>query len=372
MAVLTSPVHSPLAAVQGPAHPIAEPDGLRHHLPRRQSLSVSELSARLYAAYEVVGGSVRLAGCALEPRPIVHLKAEVRASGAPTTTPLELFVGDDGQPLADGLVAELGIDDCVGATKPPRFASATLSRLVDQARWMFAERCREIGQELEIESVEAEIIWCRFAEGKLRFTIADRSSDLPFAQWAERLQPPPFVCPETGVSTFRIAATDDGRIVAAEEIFTCEQTNRRMLRRETVVCSVTGQRIAAELAEQCPVTGEHVLRDRMNVCPVCRASVSPSAIEHEHCRACATIAPVKKSDPRMCLVLGEHPGLDRWRRWQLAETPQAYVLEAHSLMQRLLVVVDKQSLEMRRLARRGRFQSAWIDVPPESWREWLQ
>jgi hypothetical protein len=100
--------------------------------------------------------------------------------------------------------------------------------------------------------------------------------------------------------------------------------------------------------------------------------VSPHTIAESGCLACGKRTSIRKSDPRMCLVLGEHPGLDRWRRWRLAETPQAYVLEARSLLRRLLVVVDKQSLQTTRLAARNCFRSAWFDIPNEQWRELLQ
>src|SRR5262249_49674760 len=62
-------------------------------MPRKGTPNVAELSARLFAAYTIDRGSIRLAGCTLEPVPIVHVKgashsgaavAEVRLS--PSTT----------------------------------------------------------------------------------------------------------------------------------------------------------------------------------------------------------------------------------------------------------------------------------------------
>ena len=206
----------------------------------------------------------------------------------------------------------------------------------------------------------------------MRFTIGSEFVELPFADWACRLKVPAWICPHSGQATFHLAATDDGRIVAAEEIATCEKTNQRMLRSELVTCSVTGRQISSELAEICPVIQRPVLADKMTACPTCLLRVSPAAIVDTGCKACNKLTAIRKSDPRMCLVLGEHPGLDRWRRWRLAETPQAYVLEARRLMRRLLVVVDKQNLQTIRLATRSRFRSEWIDVPSQQFREFLQ
>jgi hypothetical protein len=372
MPVLTPPVLSPAISPSGRKSRAADSQGVRHLLPRGQSPSVSELAARLYAAYEVVGGGVQLAGCALELRPIVHIEGRSRATATGFWKPVELFLGDDGLPVESSVQSQINPGEFVYGDRPTRFPAATLNQLTERASWLLAENCREAEDELDAESAEIEVIWRRFAEGKLRFSIGEAVVEIPFADWADRLQPPPFICPETGAKTFRVATTDDGRMAAAEEIFTCEQSGRRLLRGETVVCSVTRQRIAADLAEQCPITGEYTQRDRMAACSTCKAKVAPKMMDGNQCDACAAIARASKSDPRMCLVLGEHPGLDRWRRWRMAETPTAYVLEARSFMHRLLVVVDKHSLEVRRLANRGRFQSAWHDVPPEGWRELLQ
>jgi hypothetical protein len=54
--------------------------------------------------------------------------------------------------------------------------------------------------------------------------------------------------------------------------------------------------------------------------------------------------------------------LQRWKRWQMSETDQSYIAQAESLMKRLLVVVDKQTLEVRHLATAGRFSTAWTTV----------
>ncbi len=67
------------------------------------------------------------------------------------------------------------------------------------------------------------IIWSHWAAGKLRFTIGNEFVELPFADWASRLKAPTWSCPHSGQPTFHLAATDDGRIVAAEEIATCEK-----------------------------------------------------------------------------------------------------------------------------------------------------
>ena len=92
-------------------------------------------------------------------------------------------------------------------------------------------------------------LWCKFTEGKLRFAVGKESADLPFSGWSRTLQPPPFVCPHTGMATFHLAATDDGRIAAADQIEPCAETGRRMLKEELVTSSLSGRRALARHAK---------------------------------------------------------------------------------------------------------------------------
>jgi len=209
------------------------------------------------------------------------------------------------------------------------------------------------------------VLWCKFAEGKLRFTIGDRSTDLPFSGWARTLRPPPFVCPHTGVRTFHLARTDDGRIAASEQILRCEVSGRRALRSEMAVCAMTGKTVLAELTRTCSVTGARVLAADMATCAMCGQQVSPTAIRKDRCSACRGLRPVGKADPRMARVLHEHPALDRWGGWRISETAAVYILTANGWIKRLLVVVDKDSLELKLLARGNRFLPHWDYVEPQ-------
>ena len=64
----------------------------------------------------------------------------------------------------------------------------------------------------------------------------------------------------------------------------------------------------------------------------------------------------------MARVLHEHPTLDRWRRWRIAETAKVYVLIARGWFKRLLVVVDKDSLDLKLVATSGCLASRWETV----------
>jgi len=212
------------------------------------------------------------------------------------------------------------------------------------------------------------VLWCKYAEGKLRFTVDEHTADLAFDGWARSLAAPAFVCPHTGQSTFHLAATDDGRIVPADQIEVCAETGRRMLAGDLVTCSVTGGRVRAELVKTCPICSQPVLRSKMVKCHTCRQRVSPAVIERRVCSACRQLRPVTKADPRMARLLDEHPPLDRWRGWRLAETGTVYILTAAGWLKRLLLVVDKESLEIKVLATGSRLARGWQIIRPLQYR----
>jgi hypothetical protein len=74
----------------------------------------------------------------------------------------------------------------------------------------------------------------------------------------------------------------------------------------------------------------------------------------------------------MAQVLGEYPSLDRWSRWKLSETRTVYVLSARSFFRRLLAVVDKETLQMTRLAESAPLSRIWNDIPPEQRESFLK
>ena len=66
----------------------------------------------------------------------------------------------------------------------------------------------------------------------------------------------------------------------------------------------------------------------------------------------------------MARMLHEHPLLDRWHHWRISETATVYILVACGWFRRLLAVVDKESLELKRLATANRLATAWNVVDP--------
>lgn len=323
--------------------------------PADQPGTVHEMADRLLPAYTVDGGVVRLAGCLLDDRLFL------RAVASEADPPFECFFDRDGVEVAPEMIDVLGMRDTIELERSPEQAEeavAQLSRLVEQR---LAVRFAQSGSR---PAFRLAAVWCKHAEGKIRVAIGEHSIDLPFAGWARVLEPPAVFCSDSARASYHLAALDDGRIVAAERVAVCEQSGRRVLIGELATCSATGRRVLPEFVETCPVSGETVLRAAMFSCPVCRQRVAPAVSRRGVCEACDRMEPVSKADPRLARLLDEHPRLERWRHWRMAESANAYHLTARGWFRKLFLLIDKDSLELKFLATGRRFRSVWDEVEP--------
>ena len=243
---------------------------------------------------------------------------------------------------------------------PPRVDDTALRSLITAGRRVAAQSSTSRDPNATtVEPVVTSLLWVKHASGTLDFTIGETTVSLPFSGWARLLQAQPYTSPESGASSFHLAATDDGRIDTFDQIATCEQSGRRVLKQELVTCGVTGKHVLEEFTENCPVSGKPCLTEEFATCAVCGQSVSSAVLEGGVCTACRQMTKIRKDDPRLVWILGEHKGLDRWNNWQLSETKHVYIAQATGWTKRLLVVVDKETLAVHHLATAGRLGSAW-------------
>ena len=349
---------------QQPTEPDQPPAAILHARPREQPHSVSEITERLFSGYQIDGGKIHLGGCQLTDFPFLRLTFAAEEN---SNEVIHLFVAHDGSSIPDQLVVDLGLLDLESAQKPfPRIEETAVNALIAAGRRVAAKGASTRDpRAVSSEPLATTLVWVKQANGTLNFTLGEATASLPFSGWAKLIQPKPFVAQHSGASTFHLAATDDGRIDAFEQIVPCDITGTRLLRDELVTCSVTGQRVKQDLTEPCPVSGKPTLIDHFAACPVCQQRVSESVLSAGACNACRSLHKVKHDDPRLVWIMGEHTGLDRWRNWQLAETLDVYIAEASSLLKRLLVVVDKETLQVRHLATASRWAKTWTPVLPE-------
>ncbi len=345
-----------------------------HAAPAHQPTSVHEITPQLFKAYTVDGGHAQLSGCRLDDSPLLRLT--YRDSSGVTSSPqlVHTFFDENGLPLPTELSIALRLDDLIPSKRRSRNLSVSdTQKLIESGKQ--SPSAHEAG--IEGKPIVAAIVWCKHVDGKLSIQIGNESVAIPFAGWAQLLadgreKPPPFACSLSGLASYHLAALDDGRITLAEAIGECEESGRRVLAADLETCDATGKRALPEYLQTCPVTRGRVLASVMITCNMCRQEVSPSAIRSGRCAACRSLAPISKDEPRMARVLGEYPKLDRWRSWRIAETLTAYVLTAGALLRRLLVVVDKETMEVLRLGVGTRFLPNWSDVPESQRSEYLK
>ena len=330
--------------------------------PCGQPTAVKDISEPLLKAYRVDSGKVYLGGCQLTDYPFLRLSFASSENGDPSLR--HIFVAHDGSSVSDKLAEKLCLHHLERIERhPPRIDEPALNTLIATGRHTAAKMSTlRDPTAVVVEPVLITLIWVKQASGQLHFTIGDATSTLPFSGWATLLQAQPFTAAQSGASTFHLAATDDGCIDAFEQIATCQQSGRRVLLQDLVTCSTTQKKVLAEFTQLCPVSGQPTLRTEFANCSVCQQYVSKVVLEAATCRACRTLVKIKKDDPRLVWILGEHTGLERWHHWQLAETQLVYIAQASSLLKRLLVVVDKETLAVHYLATASRMSSGWLPL----------
>lgn len=355
-----------------------------HAAPEAQPVSVHELAPALFSRYEIEGGRVHLAGCQLEDRPVIRLTFLAASGERPSSEELpaiahRYFVSESGGPTTESRMAASAAqplppafdfrpfpDESAAALRlellgapPPRVQTLVNDRLIRAMH-----EARQACFDTEGDPLLATFIWCKYAVGKLRAVVGEHSVDLPFEGWAAEIQqgtqlPPAWTCPWTGLRSYRLAATDDGRITAAEAIAQCYVTGRRVLRAELEMCAATGFLALPEYLATCPVTGDRLLQSELRACSATQLAVSPRALRGGRCAALRTMKSIRKDDPRLARLLAEYPTLDAWGRWKLAETSRADFFYASQWMRQLLLVVDRESLEPLSLTTADTWFSNW-------------
>lgn len=346
---------------------------LIHAAPEGQPENVHDLSNSLFDAYTIEGGNVHLAGCSLEDRPFLRLTyAEI--SG---TSIFHCFVDEGGAFVSREEVSSLSLNRAKPQMERPADSKTEeeLLALVEKAdESVVAEigrRDAELG-ELDPDSrprlLVTTVVWCKYATGKLAFEVGDQSTELEFAGWTSHFvqgaqSPPPYVCPRTGAESYHLVLAD-GAITVAEALSECEETGQRVPASELKTCAVSNKAVVATQLERCPVTDEDVLSSLLESCSLCGQRVSPKCIRNLRCESCRSLKNVDKGDARLTGTFEKFPRLlSEWRRWSIAESNAMLVIHATTMTKQMIVVLEKESLGVQRIATAGRLFAKWNEVP---------
>lgn len=319
--------------------------------PAKQPAAVHEFAQKLFDAYQIDNGQIRLAGCSLTETPFLRLTRLVDGDLAVEHT----YFTQQGEAVKHELLDELGLAELRPlGDHPPACTAAEVSRLL--------ERVNTAGDDF----AAATLIGAKRAEGALQFDIGEQCAQINFSGWTASLIAPPFHCAASGIDTYHLAALDDGRIVAAEAIETCSESGERVLGVEMVECSETGKRVGPTQVASCPATGKPVLKSKLVECLACCQPTSPAGLQGGVCSVCRGVEPVKATDPLVAPLLEKFPKLAGYKRLFATVSDGLMRVEGRSWLQRLLVVVRETNHEPVAVATRSRF-SAWRQLPAAEW-----
>ncbi len=325
--------------------------------PAKQPDAVHEFSDRMFQAYQVDAGQIHLAGCHLTDVPFVRLTF----LGKDDPTEVEhFFLTAEGLPVSPELLEELRLADVrTLGDHPPACGRRATESILQRAETSLASR--------DLRFIAATLIGAKWADGSLQFDIADQSAPLEFSGWTTTLSPPPFHCDASGFDTFHVAAIDDGRIVAAEAIATCEESGKKVLACEMETCCVTGKKVDGALTAACPVTGDPALATEFAECSDCLQKASKKGLVRGVCGLCRSMERLPSGDPRRLRLTKQYPALAKFRQFRQAESDGVSRLEAIGSWRRILVVTEQEGDKLLAVATRSRFSSRWQQVPKADW-----
>ena len=256
---------------------------LRHWRPGGQPEYVHQLTKTLFAPYHVEGGAVSLDGCLLEEVPLLRFEP---------SDGVVRYCDRSGQVLAPEFAGSLGLDQLEPMPNAPQAIrpSALQGWLDSVLPQLPSEFCSETLDEFDL-------VWCRWAHGKLAFKIGDQSAKLPFQGWAMHWlngenRPPEFVCEASGRHSYQVEATDSGQITVAEAIEACAVSGQRCLESELETCSATQQRVLPKFLTSAQASGDRVLASELQECSTCGLSESSLRMKSDCCTLCQSLEPI--------------------------------------------------------------------------------
>ncbi len=347
----------------------ATPHRYGHWTPTAEPKSVQQIAPPILAAYTVDGGHAHLLGCHLEDVPVVRIspREETPAQDPQvgTTTAVSgkgsrYFVFDaeshSGREADAELIESLHLDDLEDSKRPGTIAPERVEEVVTQTL------CK-LGIASEDEANwQIDVIWCKQVDGKLEFAIGNAAAEQYFSGWAASLTAPAYHCNECDFDTFHLAATSDGRVVAAEKLETCATSGETLPATELVECTATRRRVATHLTTRCPASGLPVQTDWMVRCSMCQQLVSPATLDRGRCACCRKLQAVAMDDARVAAIIGRYPELNRWPRLAVSESETATILQAAGLWQKRLLVVERVSGQLVHAARGRRLSDQWQPI----------
>lgn len=269
---------------------------------------ISDLTALIFAQYQVNGGSIRLGGLQTETRPVyvaltpgIHgheIQFVLDAYG------VSLSAMDRGRLEIDDLITQFIThpDQPLGPVdEQDRPIPLSLQRTMGQAVSALAQFQRSGGEATLSPATLVLIIPYVFVSGKLSFSfqdaggLEDKSVTQKFAAWAIALQRnpslcSPYHCPLTGDCGRHLSTDDHGDIGLVDSMQVCSASGLKLLRFKLDRCANSGQWFCRSFLTASAVSDLWIESTKLSRCSRCWMPVERSGLDGRwrlgHCTQC--------------------------------------------------------------------------------------
>ena len=334
--------------------------------------SVAELIYPLFSIDPPIADrcSLRMAGCTIEPRPILAIEYTPEMA-IRSAVKKRLYFGETGE-LPDETSTSLELASAAPCESiPPWFKSAGY---VDRLQQLVVDASESLGQNLgrlETGAQRLRVIWCKQVEGKLQIELGTDTRLIKFAGWAKQFTNgheicPPFFCPESGKSSYRITADDEGTLTVPAALATCQVSGRRLLETRVSRCSVSDQWVDDRLLWTCPSSGCRLIESMACPCTQCKSLAAPQSTSNGKCLVCASLIRTAKDTPVISELCARYELARRAIRWKTATCDDYAVATCRVGWSCYLFTVAMETMELVQVGKANLFGRQWQSIPIHS------
>ncbi len=310
-----------------------------HGIPAEQPKSLADIANRLFAPYTIENGTVKVAGCTLEDRPIFKVDHDG-----------EKFFDESLNRIDEDFVKTL-VNESTNQPSPPTSLSPNRATTLIE---MFVKESHQRQSNFTIMAV----YWCKWISGKLIATIGEVGVEIPFSGWANRLangpdRMPPYRCELTNATGYRLMESDDHEISVAEGLDHCSVSNRFVTKDKLFYSDVSELPALIKFARECSVSGDRCIENEIVTCRRCEQPISTKTQWVNSCLGCGQLIRLEIADEFSDLnqdptlsgqaiekLFAEYPRLQRFKKRYVNWTKHRNYFEFVGVLKKYLFVQD--------------------------------
>lgn len=279
---------------------------LRMVSPPRADVSVSELSALIYAQYQFPNGSKQLGGFSVRPQFVACLGIMDEST---RTMRFQSAWSEKGHPIRKSSLSYLGLDDWLRQA----WAGSSIDAKSDAKE---SPGSQAGGQPLPVDFLATVLQNCghevdavlmtqiQYLEGKIEFHHDDQIMETRIGLWLPEFQAnpsriQPYFCPLTGQSGKQLTVDQEGDIGLLDSLKTCARSGRQLLSYKLACCSNTGNWAQRSLMVPTAIGGQWMVPDAISCCRKCGLPIAKTQWDRKGCcPGCRALHAVQKSGTR--------------------------------------------------------------------------